>query len=238
MRIFVPAETTPGERRVAGVPDSIARLVKLGHQPVIESGAGQRAGFSDEAYRAAGAEIASDPVAEWSQADAVFKVRPTSDEEIARLSRGVILACYLQPATNGDLLQKLADAGVTALALDAVPRTSRAQSMDTLSAMANIAGYRAVIESANAFGRFFGGQMTAAGRLPPAKVLVIGAGVAGLAGGRRGEEPRAPSFARSTPAPRRRTRSRASAASSSRFTCRRVGRGRRRVRERNVAGVS
>lgn len=180
MRIFIPAEKVARERRVAGVPDSVSRLIKLDHQVVIESGAGQGAGFSDDAYRAAGAEIASDADAAWADADAVFKVRAPNDDEIAKLKRGALLACYLQPSTSGELLEKLAAAGVTALALDAVPRTTRAQSMDTLSAMANIAGYRAVIEAAGAFGRFFGGQMTAAGRLPPAKVLVIGAGVAGL----------------------------------------------------------
>ncbi|QDT70585.1 NAD(P) transhydrogenase subunit alpha [Planctomycetes bacterium MalM25] len=180
MRIFIPAETAARERRVAGVPDSVSRLIKLGHRLVIESGAGSAAGFDDDAYRGAGAEIATEPINAWADADAVFKVRPPNDDEIAKLRRGAILACYLQPGTNGELLEKLSKAGVTALALDAVPRTSRAQSMDTLSAMANIAGYRAVIEAAGAFGRFFGGQMTAAGRLPPAKVLVIGAGVAGL----------------------------------------------------------
>ena len=181
MRIAIPKEIFPGERRVAGTPDSVKRLVKLGHQPVVETGAGESAGFSDDAYREAGAEIANDAATAWANADAVFKVRAPSEEEIARLKRGAILACYLQPASNEDLLKKLSVAGVSALALDIVPRITRAQSMDTLSAMANIAGYRAVIEAANAFGRFFGGQMTAAGRLPPAKVLVIGAGVAGLA---------------------------------------------------------
>ena len=180
MRIFIPAEKAARERRVAGVPDSVSRLIKLGHQVVVESGAGQAAGFGDDAYREAGAEIATDPSGAWADADAVFKVRAPDDTEIAKLKRGALLACYLQASTNGQLLEKLAAAGVTALALDAVPRTTRAQSMDTLSAMANIAGYRAVIEAAGAFGRFFGGQMTAAGRLPPAKVLVIGAGVAGL----------------------------------------------------------
>ncbi len=181
MRIAIPKETTAGERRVAATPTSVAALVKLGHHVVLESTAGQSAGFADDAYRDAGAEVLIDSEAVWSGAEAVFKVRAPNDGEIARLARGTILACYLQPATNDHLLQKLADAGVTALALDAVPRITRAQSMDTLSAMANIAGYRAVIEAAGAFGRFFGGQMTAAGRLPPAKVLVIGAGVAGLA---------------------------------------------------------
>ncbi|MEM6799409.1 MAG: Re/Si-specific NAD(P)(+) transhydrogenase subunit alpha [Planctomycetota bacterium] len=181
MRIAIPRETVAGERRVAATPASVAGLIKLGHQVVIQTTAGEAAGFTDKAYEEAGAEIVQDPGAVWSGAEAVFKVRSPGDEEIARLQRGAVLACYLQPAISGELLQKLADAGVTALALDAVPRITRAQSMDTLSAMANIAGYRAVIEAANAFGRFFGGQMTAAGRLPPAKVLVIGAGVAGLA---------------------------------------------------------
>ena len=180
MQIFIPAETAEGERRVAGVPDSVVRFVKLGHNVVVESGAGEPCGFTDEAYREAGAAIVSDAAEAWSAAGAVLKVRAPTDDEIKRLPKGCLLACYLQPALSDELLRKLADAGVTSLALDAVPRTSRAQSMDTLSAMANIAGYRAVIEAAAAFGRFFSGQMTAAGRLPPAKVLVIGAGVAGL----------------------------------------------------------
>lgn len=182
MRIFIPEETFPGEQRVAATPDSVGRLVKLGHTPVVRAGAGVAAGFADEAYREAGAEIVTgDASSAWGSADAVFKVRAPNDSEIGLLKRGTILACYLQPASSEALLKQLADTGVTALALDAVPRITRAQSMDTLSAMANIAGYRAVIEAAGAFGRFFGGQMTAAGRLPPAKVLVIGAGVAGLA---------------------------------------------------------
>ncbi|MEM8865669.1 MAG: Re/Si-specific NAD(P)(+) transhydrogenase subunit alpha [Planctomycetota bacterium] len=178
MRIAIPKETFPGEGRIAATPASVTKLKKLGHELIVESGAGTAAGFDDDAYREAGATVGDDP---WSGAEAVFKVRAPSDEEIAKLDSGAILGCYLQPATNAELLQKLAAANVTALALDAVPRITRAQSMDTLSAMANIAGYRAVVEAAAAFGRFFGGQMTAAGRLPPAKVLVIGAGVAGLA---------------------------------------------------------
>ncbi|MEM6329656.1 MAG: Re/Si-specific NAD(P)(+) transhydrogenase subunit alpha [Planctomycetota bacterium] len=181
MRIAIPKETAAGERRVAATPDSVAKLAKLGHEVVVETTAGGAAGFADDAYREAGAQVLTDTGAVWSGAEAVFKLRPPTDEEIGRMARGAVLACYIQPATSGELLQKLADAGVTTLALDAVPRITRAQSMDTLSAMANIAGYRAVIEAANAFGRFFGGQMTAAGRLVPAKVLVIGAGVAGLA---------------------------------------------------------
>jgi NAD(P) transhydrogenase subunit alpha len=181
LRIAIPTERHAGERRVAATPDSVARLIQLGHELVVESGAGEAAGFTDASYRDQGARIEVDRQTVWSTAEAVLKVRPPSDEEIGWLRRGTLLACYLQPATSADLLDRLAAAGVTALALEAVPRITRAQSMDTLSAMANIAGYRAVIEAAGAFGRFFGGQMTAAGGLPPAKVLVIGAGVAGLA---------------------------------------------------------
>jgi len=181
MRIAIPKETAPGEQRVAATPDSTAKLVKLGHHVVIEAGAGVAAGCNDSAYSKAGAEVVGDANQILAGAELVLKVRPPADDEIARLDRGAVLACYLQPATSAELLEKLAERGVTALALDAVPRITRAQSMDTLSAMANIAGYRAVVEAAGAFGRFFGGQMTAAGRMPPAKVLVIGAGVAGLA---------------------------------------------------------
>lgn len=181
MRIAIPRETTPGERRVAATPDSVRALAKLGHAVSVESGAGAAAGFSDDAYRDAGADVTDHTQSLWFDAEAILKVRPPSDAEVELLEKGDILACYLQPAQNGALLARLAERGVTALALEAVPRITRAQSMDTLSAMANIAGYRAVIEAANSFGRFFGGQMTAAGMLPPAKVLVIGAGVAGLA---------------------------------------------------------
>ncbi|TWT65900.1 NAD(P) transhydrogenase subunit alpha [Posidoniimonas polymericola] len=181
MRIAIPRETAPGERRVAASPDSVRALLKLGHSVAIESGAGEAAGFTDDAYRDAGAEVTDHTQPLWFDAELVLKVRPPSDAEVELLEKGDLLACYLQPAQNGELLAKLAAKGVTALALEAVPRITRAQSMDTLSAMANIAGYRAVVEAASNFGRFFGGQMTAAGRLPPAKVLVIGAGVAGLA---------------------------------------------------------
>ncbi|TWT36824.1 NAD(P) transhydrogenase subunit alpha [Posidoniimonas corsicana] len=181
MRIAIPREITAGERRVAATPDSVRALLKLGHGVVIEAGAGEQAGFTDNAYRDAGAEVTDHTQSLWFDAGMILKVRPPTDEEVGRLEKGDILACYLQPAQHAELLTKLADRGVTALALEAVPRITRAQSMDTLSAMANIAGYRAVIEAANNFGRFFGGQMTAAGMLPPAKVLVIGAGVAGLA---------------------------------------------------------
>jgi len=181
LRIGIPQESYPGERRVAATPGTVAQLVKLGHEVVVEAGAGATAGFPDAAYRQNGARVETDPAAVWTAADLVLKVRAPAADEIERLRSGSILASYLQPATNPELLTRLATAGVTALAMDAVPRITRAQTLDALSAMANIAGYRAVVEAANAFGRFFGGQMTAAGRVPPAKVLVIGAGVAGLA---------------------------------------------------------
>ncbi|MEZ4388556.1 MAG: Re/Si-specific NAD(P)(+) transhydrogenase subunit alpha [Candidatus Krumholzibacteriia bacterium] len=181
MRIAIPRERSSRERRVAATADSVARLIKLGHEVVVEAGAGQAAGFTDQAYRDQGARIESDRETVWRTAQVVLKVRPPDDDETGWLSGGTILACYLQPAVSADLLRKLAARGVTALALDAVPRITRAQSMDTLSAMANIAGYRAVMEAALAFGRFLGGQTTAAGSVPPTRVLVIGAGVAGLA---------------------------------------------------------
>lgn len=178
MRIHVPRETRPGERRVAATPDTVGRLAKLGFQVGVESGAGQEAGFPDAAYREAGAEIVPDA---WVGAEIVAKVNPPSLAEVERLSAGTILVSTLYPAQNQELVQAIAARGATALALDRIPRISRAQKMDVLSSMANIAGYRAVIEAANVLPRFFGGQITAAGKTPPARVLVIGAGVAGLA---------------------------------------------------------
>ncbi|MEU3518374.1 Re/Si-specific NAD(P)(+) transhydrogenase subunit alpha [Streptomyces sp. NPDC006654] len=175
-RIGVVAESVPGETRVAATPATVRQLLALGYQVVVESGAGAASGFGDQAYLDAGAEAG----AAWD-ADLVLKVNPPSDTEIARLRRGATVIALLAPAQSPELLTALARAGVTALALDAVPRISRAQSMDVLSSMANIAGYRAVIEAAHVFGRFFTGQVTAAGKVPPAKVLVAGAGVAGLA---------------------------------------------------------
>jgi NAD(P) transhydrogenase subunit alpha len=168
----------PGERRVAATPKTVEQIIKLGYSIMIESGAGAAAAFDDEAYRAAGAEVVGDEV--WG-AEAIMKINAPSDEEVARLSSGQVLMCLLAPALNPELVDALAARGVTALAMDAVPRISRAQSLDVLSSMANIGGYRAVIEAAHEFGSFFTGQVTAAGKVPPAKVLVIGAGVAGLA---------------------------------------------------------
>ncbi len=176
--IGVPRETAAGEKRVATVPEVVEKLVKLGFRVAVQSGAGEGANFSDEAYRAAGAEIVSSV---WDGADIVFKVRAPSAAEIALMREGATLVSFIWPAQNPQLMQALAARKATVLAMDSVPRISRAQKLDALSSMANIAGYRAVIEAAHAFGRFFTGQITAAGKVPPAKVFVIGAGVAGLA---------------------------------------------------------
>ena len=180
MRIGVPRESHPGERRVATTPDVAVQLGKLGFELAVESGAGEAASFADTAYRDAGCEVVSGD-AIWSGADIILKVRAPDDAETARLRSGQVLISFLWPGQNPALLETLTGRGVTAMAMDMVPRISRAQKMDALSSMANIAGYRAVVEAAQHFGRFFTGQITAAGKVPPAKVLVIGAGVAGLA---------------------------------------------------------
>ena len=185
MQLGVPRETCPGERRVAATPDTIKKLIKWGYTVVVEAGAGAGANIHDAAYEAAGATIDATGDEAWG-ADVVFKVRaPTStgDEshEVDRLKEGAVLISLVFPAGKEELLQRYADRKVTALALDQVPRISRAQKMDVLSSMANIAGYRAVIEASHHYAGFFAGQMTAAGRTRPAQVLVIGAGVAGLA---------------------------------------------------------
>ena len=179
--IGVPKETYPGEKRVATVPDVVEKLVKQGFRVAVESTAGDGAQISDDAYRAAGAEVIADRAALWGSADIVFKVRAPSDDEIALMREGQMLVSFIWPAQNPQLMQALAARKATVLAMDSVPRISRAQKMDALSSMANIAGYRAVVEAAHAFGRFFTGSITAAGKVPPAKVFVIGAGVAGLA---------------------------------------------------------
>ena len=179
MQIGVPRESRPRETRVAATPKTVGQLVGLGYDVVVEAGAGAVASFSDEAYAAAGARVV-DAEQAWGS-DVVHKVNAPSDEEIARLRPGTVLVSLLAPALNPELVEKLRAAGVTAMAMDAVPRISRAQSLDVLSSMANIAGYRAVVEAAHEFGSFFTGQVTAAGKVPPAKVLVAGAGVAGLA---------------------------------------------------------
>ncbi|QPP05716.1 Re/Si-specific NAD(P)(+) transhydrogenase subunit alpha [Streptomyces bathyalis] len=175
-QVGVAAESKAGETRVAATPDSIRKILKLGYEAVVESGAGAASGFSDEQYTEAGARIGD----AW-QADVVLKINEPSREEIGRLRDDATLIGMLAPGLNPGLLDDLAQRSLTALSMDAVPRISRAQSLDVLSSMANIAGYRAVIEAAHVFGRFFTGQVTAAGKVPPAKVLVAGAGVAGLA---------------------------------------------------------
>jgi len=180
MRIGIPKELYSGEKRVATTPDVASQLIKLGFDVAIESNAGAAANFADADYEAAGCAVASaDEI--WEDSDIILKVRGPDDGETARLKAGQTLISFLWPAQNPELLQKLAERGVTAMAMDSIPRISRAQKMDALSSMANIAGYRAVVEAAQHFGRFFTGQITAAGKVPPAKVLVIGAGVAGLA---------------------------------------------------------
>ena len=181
MRIGVPREIYAGERRVATTPEVAAQLIKLGFDVAVESNAGAAAHFSDASYEAAGCSIAATADDIWTDSDIVLKVRGPEADEAAKLKSGQTLISFLWPAQNPELLQQLTERGVTAMAMDSVPRISRAQKVDALSSMANIAGYRAVVEAAQHFARFFTGQITAAGKVPPAKVLVIGAGVAGLA---------------------------------------------------------
>ncbi len=180
--IGIPKETYANEKRVATVPDVVEKLIKLGFGVLVESGAGALANFADDAYVAAGAKIAASAAELWNSSNIVFKVRAPDMDEVALIKEGTTLVSFIWPAQNPELMQALAARKVTVLAMDSVPRQlSRAQKMDALSSMANIAGYRAVIEAAHHFGRFFTGQITAAGKVPPAKVFVIGAGVAGLA---------------------------------------------------------
>ncbi len=180
--IGVPKETAAGEKRVATVPEAVEKLIKLGFLVKVQSGAGEAASISDDAYRAAGAEVVADAAALWSGADIVFKVRPPDDAEVALMREGGTLIGFVWPAQNPELMKQLAARKATVLAIDCLPRQlSRAQKMDALTSMAGVSGYRAVIEAANAFGRFFNGQITAAGKVPPAKVFIAGAGVAGLA---------------------------------------------------------
>ncbi len=180
MKIGAPKETFDGEKRVAMSPQSAAALKKLGYDCLIETGAGAAARFSDASYAEAGATVVPDAAALWAEADIVAKVRAPTPEEVERAREGQVVIGFIYPAQNPELLESLKAKGVTTIAMDMVPRISRAQKMDALSSMANIAGYRAVIEAGENFGRFFTGQVTAAGKVPPAKVLVVGAGVAGL----------------------------------------------------------
>ena len=187
MKIGVPREIHQNECRVALTPDTAARMQKLGYECTIESGAGTRAKFSDDAYREAGVTVVTDTKQLWADSDIVLKVRAPEEHpdlgvhESDLLHEGCTLVSFIWPAQNEDLMNRLKTSKGTVLAMDSVPRISRAQKLDALSSMANIAGYRAVIEAANHFGRFFTGQITAAGKVPPAKIMVIGAGVAGLA---------------------------------------------------------
>jgi H+-translocating NAD(P) transhydrogenase subunit alpha len=193
MRVAIPRELRAGERRVAATPETTARLVKLGFEVIVESGAGEAASFRNADYEASGARIVTDSSELWRSADVVIKVQPPEElaagdprrpgliHEADLLREGGTIISFLWPAKNSALVERLAARKLTAIAMDQIPRVTRAQKMDALSSMANIAGYRAVIEAASFFGRFFTGQMTAAGKVPPARILVIGAGVAGLA---------------------------------------------------------
>ncbi|MFZ4536672.1 Re/Si-specific NAD(P)(+) transhydrogenase subunit alpha [Propionivibrio sp.] len=182
LTIGVPREVFAGEKRVATVPEVVEKLIKLGFKVAVESGAGDAANFSDDVYRTAGAEIIEGAAKLWAASDLVFKVREPSADEVGLMHAGQTLISFIWPAQNPELMKQLAARKVTVLAIDSLPRTlSRAQKMDALTSMAGITGYRAVIEAANAFGRFFSGQITAAGKVPPAKVFIAGAGVAGLA---------------------------------------------------------
>ena len=181
MRIGSPKEVMPGEARVAMTPDSAIQLQKLGYECFIESRAGLEARFSDADYQAAGVTVVDSAETLFQSVDVIAKVRPPLEDELSRLSKGQTLVGFFNPAGNETLLELAKSRQANVIAMEMVPRISRAQKMDALSSMANIAGYRAVIEAGNHFGRFFTGQVTAAGKVPPAKVLVIGAGVAGLA---------------------------------------------------------
>lgn len=179
MIIGIPRESLAGETRVAATPQTVGQLIKLGYQVLVETGAGAASSFSDAAYTEAGADVGSAEQA-WA-AEVVLKVNAPNSAEIASVRDGATVVGLISPALKPELVEELSTRRITVLAMDAVPRISRAQSLDVLSSMANIAGYRAVVEAAHAFGRFFTGQVTAAGKVPPAKVLVVGAGVAGLA---------------------------------------------------------
>ena len=182
LTIGVPRETYAGEKRVATVPDVVQKLVKLGFAVTVESGAGDAANLADDTYVAAGATIAPDAASLYAASDIVFKVRPPTPAEVVQLKPGATLIGFIWPAQNPELMQAMAARGLTVLAIDSLPRQlSRAQKMDALTSMAGVSGYRAVVEAANAFGRFFNGQITAAGKIPPARVFIAGAGVAGLA---------------------------------------------------------
>lgn len=179
MIIGAVKETSSTEKRVAATPQSVKKMINLGYEVMVESGSGADANFSDALYEQAGAKIVQNGSI-WSDSDVILKVTPPTESEIDRIKIEAVLISFLWPSRNTSMLERLNQRNITAIAMDCVPRISRAQKLDALSSMANIAGYRAIVEAANEFGSFFTGQITAAGKVPPAKVLVIGAGVAGL----------------------------------------------------------
>lgn len=181
MKVGIPKELNPEESRVGATPKTLKRLQKQGFEVIVQKGAGEKANFSDQSYLDAGAKIVESSDELYDNSDIILKVLAVTPDEVSKMHEGQVMLSYLGPAQNQDLLKLLAEKGVNAVAMDTIPRISRAQKMDVLSSMANIAGYRSVIEAANHFGRFLNGQITAAGKVDPAKVLVIGAGVAGLA---------------------------------------------------------
>ena len=181
MKLVVPKESISSEKRVAISPENISAFETLGYEVWIESGAGDLANFPDNLYVQSGARISNEKSELWAKGDLVLKINPPSNEEVGLIKEGATLISFAYPARNEELLQSLGERKINWMAMDCVPRISRAQSMDALSSMANVAGYRAVVEASHEFGRFFTGQITAAGKVPPAKILVIGAGVAGLA---------------------------------------------------------
>lgn len=181
MKVGIPREITVNEARVAATPKTVQRLIKQGFEVVVETEAGELASYSDQNYQDAGAKIVFSAMAIYEASDIILKVQPLTENEIPKVKSGTLVVSYLWPAQNMELLNRLARHNINAIAMDAIPRISRAQKMDVLSSMANVAGYRAVIEGANYFGKFLNGQITAAGKVEPAKVLIIGAGVAGLA---------------------------------------------------------
>ena len=181
MRIGIPAEIFQDEKRVAATPKTVERLIKQGFEVFVEHNAGNKSGFTNEEYITAGAHIVDTPNEILQHSAIILKVKEPTLDEVAQIQPGTVLICYLRPAHNTTLLESLKNQGISSFAVDIIPRITRAQKMDVLSSMANISGYRAVIESAFHFGRFLNGQITAAGKVDPAKVLVIGAGVAGLA---------------------------------------------------------
>jgi NAD(P) transhydrogenase subunit alpha len=180
MKIGVLSETLQGERRVALVPDIVAKLAASGFEVVVEAGAGEQAGFPDAAYREAGAVVEAERGTVLATADVVISVQPPGLQDVVRLRAGTVTISFLQPAFQGALVEALATGGVTSFSLDLLPRISRAQSMDALTSQASLAGYKGVLMAANRLGKFFPMLMTAAGTIPPAHVLVLGAGVAGL----------------------------------------------------------